>query len=345
MTDFRTAASVEDIVAEMSKVVVGQHRVIERMVVCLLARGHCLLESVPGLAKTLAVDTLSKTVGGTFARVQFTPDLLPSDITGTRVYRGSSERFDVELGPIFVNFLLADEINRAPAKVQSALLEVMAEHQVTIGGITHQVPDPFLVMATMNPIESEGVYQLPDAQRDRFLMKVVLGYPSHHEEMSIVERMTVRAPQASQVLDLESLRQLQDRTDAVAVDHSVVRYAVDLVHATRDPARHHLADLVPYVAVGVSPRASIGLIRAAKALAVVRGRTYATPQDVFEVAPEVLRHRLGLSYEALARDVGVEQVLQRILSTVPAAFVQPPNWQAPANGTAAPGLPVVGGAA
>lgn len=329
MTDFRTAASVEDVLNEMSKVIVGQHRVIERMAVCLLARGHCLLESVPGLAKTLAVETMARTVGGTFARVQFTPDLLPSDITGTRVYRGSTERFDVELGPIFVNFLLADEINRAPAKVQSALLEVMAEHQVTIGGITHQVPEPFLVMATMNPIESEGVYQLPDAQRDRFLMKVVLGYPSHHEEIEIVERMAVRAPKAEMVIDLESLRGLQRRTDEVTVDQSVTRYAVDLVHATRDPARHQLADIVPYVAVGVSPRASLGLVRAAKALAVVRGRTYATPQDVFDIAPEVLRHRIGLSYEALARDVNVEQVLQRILATVPAAFVHAPGWQNP----------------
>ena len=334
MTDFHTAATVEDIVTEIGKVVVGQQRVIERMVVCLLARGHCLLESVPGLAKTLSVETLARTVGGTFSRVQFTPDLLPSDITGTRVYRGSQERFDVELGPIFVNFLLADEINRAPAKVQSALLEVMAEHQVTIGGITHPVPEPFLVMATMNPIESEGVYQLPDAQRDRFLMKVVLDYPSHHEEISIVERMAVRSPEATQVLSLDGLRHLQERADAVAVEHSVIRYAVDLVHATRDPARHQLADLVPYIAVGVSPRASIGLIRAAKALAVVRGRTYATPQDVFEVAPEVLRHRMGLSYEALARDVSVEHVVQRILATVPAAFVQPPAWTP--NGPVAP---------
>ncbi len=329
MTDFRTAADVEDVLREMSTVVVGQQRVIERMVVCLLARGHCLLESVPGLAKTLAVETLARTVGGTFARVQFTPDLLPSDITGTRVYRGSQERFDVELGPIFVNFLLADEINRAPAKVQSALLEVMAEHQVTIGGITHRVPEPFLVMATMNPIESEGVYQLPDAQRDRFLMKVVLDYPSHHEEIAIVDRMTVRAPTARTVLDLEQLRLLQQRTDAVLVEPAVVRYAVDLVHATRDPGKHQLNDLVPYVAVGVSPRASLGLVRAAKALAVVRGRTYATPQDVFDIAPEVLRHRIGLSYEALARDIGVEQVVQRILSTVPAAFVTSPGWQAP----------------
>jgi MoxR-like ATPase len=312
------------LIAEMRKVIVGQERVIERMLVCLLARGHCLLESVPGLAKTLSVETLARAVGGSFARIQFTPDLLPSDITGTRVYRGSTERFDVELGPIFVNFLLADEINRAPAKVQSALLEVMAEQQVTIGGVTHKVPTPLLVMATQNPIESEGVYQLPDAQRDRFLMKVVLGYPAHHEELAIVERMTVSPPRAEQVLDLSGLQALQTAADAVAVDPSVSRYAVDLVHATRSPLQFNLGDLAPLIAVGVSPRASIGLVRAAKALAVMHGRRYTTPQDVFEVAPEVLRHRISLSYEALAREVSVEHVLHRVLSTVPAAFVQPP---------------------
>jgi MoxR-like ATPase len=298
------------------------------MVVCLLARGHCLLESVPGLAKTLAVETLATTVGGTFARVQFTPDLLPSDITGTRVYRASSEQFDIELGPIFVNFLLADEINRAPAKVQSALLEVMAEQQVTIGGKTHQVPRPFLVMATQNPIESEGVYQLPDAQRDRFLMKVTLPYPTLDEELAIVERMAVRTPDVSQIIDLETLRNLQIATDAVVVDRSVQRYAVDLVNATRNPQAYHLSDLAGVLAIGASPRASLGLVRGAKALARIRGRSYVTPQDVFEIAPEVLRHRLVLSYDAMARDLNVEHVLHRILSTVPAAWVQ-----APANGT------------
>ncbi len=329
MHDTEMAGTVERLLVEIRKVIVGQQRPIERMLVCLLARGHCLLESVPGLAKTLAVETLARTVGGTFARVQFTPDLLPSDITGTRVYRGSQERFDVELGPVFVNFLLTDEINRAPAKVQSALLEVMAELQVTIGGTTYPVPRPFLVMATQNPIESEGVYQLPDAQRDRFLMKVQLGYPTQDEELAIIERMAVRPPTPDQVIDLAGLQRLQAATDAVTVDRSVTRYAVDLVHATRNPTGYHLGDIAPMLAMGASPRASLGLVRGAKALALIRGRTYATPQDVFEIAPEVLRHRLVLTYDALARDISVEHVLQRLLSTVPAAWVQTPTLQAP----------------
>jgi MoxR-like ATPase len=336
-TDPATAVVVERLFFELRKVIVGQQRLLERMLVCLLARGHCLLESVPGLAKTLAAETLADAVGGTFARVQFTPDLLPSDIIGTRVFRSSSESFDVELGPIFVNFLLADEINRAPAKVQSALLEVMAEQQVTIGGRTFQVPQPFLVMATQNPIESEGVYQLPEAQRDRFMMKVVLGYPSRDEEVAIVDRMVVAAPVPEQVLDVETLQGLQTRADAVFVDASVVRYAVDLVRATREPGKHHLADLEPLLALGASPRASLSLVRGAKALALLRGRTYATPQDVFEIAPEVLRHRLVLTYDALAQDVTVDHVLQRLLSVVPAAWVSP---RAPGNGaTVGPGVP------
>ena len=235
MDDARTAETVERIFFELRKVIVGQTRLLERLLVGLLARGHCLLESVPGLAKTLAAETLANVVGGTFARIQFTPDLLPSDIVGTRIYRGSSERFDVELGPVFVNFLLTDEINRAPAKVQSALLEVMQEHQVTIGGITHPVPDPFFVVATQNPIESEGVYQLPDAQRDRFMMKVVLDHPTPQEELVILDRMAVNPPTAGQVVDLDGLIGLQRRSDRVFVDRSVAQYAVDLVQATRNP--------------------------------------------------------------------------------------------------------------
>ena len=321
------ATTIERLLVEMRTVIVGQQRPLERMLVCMLARGHCLLESVPGLAKTLAIETLAKTVGGTFARIQFTPDLLPSDITGTRVYRGSSERFDVELGPVFVNFLLTDEINRAPAKVQSALLEVMAEQQVSIGGTTYPVPTPFVVMATQNPIESDGVYQLPDAQRDRFLMKVTLGYPDHAEEISIVERMAVSEPEPRQIIDLAQLVELQRKCDEVLVDRSVLRYAVDLVHATRDPEAHQLADLAPLLAIGASPRATLGLIRAAKALAAMRGRSYASPQDVFEVAPEILRHRLVLTYDALAREVSVEHVLQRLMATVPAAWVHPGRAQ------------------
>src|SRR5215212_6549122 len=275
MDDAKTAETVERIFFELRKVIVGQGRLLERMLVGLLARGHCLLESVPGLAKTLAAETLADVVGGSFARIQFTPDLLPSDIVGTRIYRGSSERFDVELGPVFVNFLLTDEINRAPAKVQSALLEVMQEHQVTIGGVTHPVPDPFFVVATQNPIESEGVYQLPDAQRDRFMMKIVLDHPSAHEEM---------------VIELEGLKDLQRKADAVFVDRSVSQYAVDLVQATRNPEMFGLGELKPSIGLGASPRASLNLVKGARALGLIRGRTYATPQDVFDVAPEVMRH-------------------------------------------------------
>jgi MoxR-like ATPase len=326
MDDVRTAQEVERIFFELRRVIVGQSRLLERLLVCLLARGHCLLESVPGLAKTLAAETLARVTGGSFARVQFTPDLLPSDIVGTRIYRGSSERFDVELGPVFVNFLLADEINRAPAKVQSALLEVMAEGQVTIGGITHRVPHPFFVVATQNPIESEGVYQLPDAQRDRFMMKVVLEHPSVAEEMVILDRMAVAPPQPERVMDLGGLVRLQRKCDQVFVDRTVAQYAVDLVHATREPAGHGVAELAPSIALGVSPRATLSLVRGARAIALVRGRTYTTPQDVFDIAPEVLRHRLLLTYDALARDIAVDEIVNRILATVPATWVSPkPN--------------------
>ncbi|NIR39012.1 MAG: MoxR family ATPase [Actinobacteria bacterium] len=296
---------------------------MERLLVALVAGGHCLLEGPPGLAKTLAVHTLADTTGGTFHRIQFTPDLLPADIVGTRIYRSSSEEFDVELGPVFANFVLADEINRAPAKVQSALLEVMAEHQVTIGGETFEVPSPFLVLATQNPIESEGVYALPEAQRDRFLMKVVIDYPSPTEELEIVRRMGADPPTAAQVLDPESVLELQRRAEHVIVDQGTLDYAVNLVIATRDPASHGVPDLVEMIDYGASPRATLGLVAAGRALALLRGRDYAVPQDVFDVAPDVLRHRLVLSYEALAREMDVEQVLNRILSTVPAPMVSP----------------------
>jgi MoxR-like ATPase len=326
MDDAATAGTVERIFFELRKVIVGQSRLLERMLVGLLSKGHCLLESVPGLAKTLAAETLANVVGGTFARIQFTPDLLPSDIVGTRIYRGSTEKFDVELGPVFVNFLLTDEINRAPAKVQSALLEVMQERQVTIAGITHPVPNPFFVVATQNPIESEGVYQLPDAQRDRFMMKVVMDHPSAAEELVILDRMAVNPPVADQVIDLDELIGLQRRCDEVFVDRSVAQYAVDLVQATRYPSVFGLGDLSPSIALGASPRASLNLVRGARALAVIRGRTYATPQDVFDVAPEVLRHRLLLTYDALARDITPDHLVNRILSTVPATWVSPkPN--------------------
>ena len=318
-----TAANIEKVFFELRKVIVGQPRMLERILVGLLARGHCLLESVPGLAKTLAAETLARVTGGSFARIQFTPDLLPSDIVGTRVYRVSSEKFDVELGPIFVNFLLTDEINRAPAKVQSALLEVMAEQQVTIGGVTHKVPKPFFVIATQNPIESEGVYQLPDAQRDRFMMKILLTYPTPDEEMVILDRMAVNPPQPEQIIDLAGLQRLQGCADLVFIDRTVQQYAVDLVQASRHPDRVGMADLTSMIALGASPRATLALVRGAKALAMLRGRTYATPQDVFDLAPEVLRHRMVLTYDALARDVTVEHILHRLLSTVPATRVSP----------------------
>jgi MoxR-like ATPase len=316
-------AMLEQAVFEIKKVIVGQDRAIERLMVCLLARGHALLEGVPGLAKTLAAETLSTVVSGSYTRLQFTPDLLPADITGTRIYRASTETFDVELGPIFANFVLADEINRAPAKVQSALLEVMAEHHVSIGGRTFDVPTPFLVLATQNPIESEGVYPLPEAQRDRFLMKIVIGYPSPAEEVEIVHRMGVNPPHAEPVLSLDDLLALQAMADDVYVDHGVVEYAVSLVLATRTPGHYGLPELDELIAYGGSPRASLGLIAGARALALLRGRTYALPQDIYDVAPDVLRHRLVLSYEALAQGLSVDQVLTRLLSTVPAPRVAP----------------------
>ena len=317
------AADLERLLFELKKVIVGQDRPIERMLTCLLAGGHCLLESVPGLAKTLSVETLASSVGGSFSRIQFTPDLLPADLIGTRIYRASTEKFDVELGPVFANFVLADEINRAPAKVQSALLEVMAEHQVTIGGKRHEAPDPFLVLATQNPIESEGVYPLPEAQRDRFLMKVVIDYPSPAEEVEIVQRMGTNPPKASQALSLEQVKQLQQAVDNVFVDRSVLEYAVNLVLCTRTPENFGLPELRSYIELGASPRASLGLIRGGRALALLRGRTYLTPQDVFDVAPEVMRHRMLLSYEALAQDIDVEQILARVLGTVPAPRLSP----------------------
>jgi MoxR-like ATPase len=318
------ATLLEQALFEVKKVIVGQDRLVERLIVALLARGHVLLEGLPGLAKTLAAETLATVVGGTFARIQFTPDLLPADITGTRIYRASTERFDVELGPVFVNLLLADEINRAPAKVQSALLEVMAEHQVSIGGTTYPVPEPFLVVATQNPIESDGVYPLPEAQRDRFLMKVVIDHPSPTEELEIVRRMGVDPPVPDERITLGDLSRLQRAAaTSIYVDRGVQEYAVDLVVATRDPARFGLADLRPLLAYGASPRASLGLVAAARALALLRRRSYALPQDVFDVAPEVLGHRLVLSYEALAQGIEVDHVLNRLLATVPAARITP----------------------
>jgi MoxR-like ATPase len=338
MTATLTAADVEAASArlertlfEVKKVIVGQDRMVERLLVCLLARGHCLLEGVPGLAKTLAAETLAATVRGAFARIQFTPDLMPSDLVGTRIYRPSSERFDVELGPVFANFILADEINRAPAKVQSALLEVMAERQVSIAGITHAVPEPFLVLATQNPIESEGVYALPEAQRDRFLLKVQIGYPTPMEELEIVRRMGVDPPSPEPALDVDELLELQRLADAVYVDPAVTWYAVSLVFATRNPTEQGFDDLAPLVAFGASPRATLGLVAGARALALVRGRTYVLPQDVYDIAPEVLRHRVVLSYEALADGIEADHIVERILTAIPLPRVSPGQDRDPAG--------------
>ncbi|CAN5259286.1 MoxR family ATPase [soil metagenome] len=317
------ATLIERTMFEIKRVIVGQDRMIERMLVCLLARGHVLIEGVPGVAKTLAVETLARTVGGSFARLQFTPDLVPADIVGTRVYRQGAEHFDTELGPVFANFVLTDEINRAPAKVQSALLEVMAEQQVSIGGRTYPVPLPFLVLATQNPIESEGVYPLPEAQRDRFLMKIVVDYPSVEEEREIVYRMGVDPPSAQQVLDTEMLLRLQGAANRVFVHHALVDYVVRLVVATRHPGEHGMPDVAGWVSYGASPRASLGLIAAARALALVRGRDYVLPQDVLDIAPDVLRHRLVLSYDALADGVPLEHIVKRVLQTIPLPQVTP----------------------
>jgi MoxR-like ATPase len=330
----RPQTPLEETMFEIKRVIVGQNRMIERIVVCLISRGHVLLEGAPGLAKTLAVETLANVAGGSFNRIQFTPDLLPADIVGTRIYRGSTETFDTELGPIMANFVLADEINRAPAKVQSALLEAMAEHQVSIGGETYETPDPFLVLATQNPIESEGVYPLPEAQRDRFLMKVVVDYPSPAEEVEIVQRMGVSPPTPTQVLDLEKLRDLQTAADSVFIDRSVIDYAVSLTLATRDPAAYGMAELDELISYGASPRASLGLVAAGRSLAMMRGRSYVLPQDVFDVAPEILRHRVVLSYEALAQDLSTDHIVATVLSTVPAPRIAPSQDPATYGGAA-----------
>jgi MoxR-like ATPase len=317
------ATALERVLFEVKRVIVGQERLVERMIVSLLAQGHCLLEGVPGVAKTLAVETLARTVSGSFARLQFTPDLVPSDIVGTRIYRPGAESFDTELGPIMANFVLADEINRAPAKVQSALLEVMAERHVTIGGRRYDVPNPFLVLATQNPIESEGVYPLPEAQRDRFLMKIPVDYPSAAEEREIIYRMGVAPPQANPVLSTDELMRLQAATGRVFVHHAIVDYVVRLVLATRNPQQYALNDVAQWVSYGASPRASLGLVAAGRALALMRGRDYVLPQDVLDVAIDVLAHRLVLSYDAIADGVPAAHAIRRILQAVPLPQVSP----------------------
>jgi len=311
------AALLEAARYEVKKVVVGQDHAIDRLLVCLLAGGHCLLEGVPGLAKTLTVQTMAAVMGGNFARIQFTPDLVPSDIIGTRIYRASTEAFDLELGPIFANFVLADEINRAPAKVQSALLEVMAEGHVTLGGQTVPAPRPFLVLATQNPIESEGVYPLPEAQQDRFLMKLLIDYPSYGEELEIVRRMSGEVAQVQPVLSAEELVRLQRAAAGVYVDPAVADYAVRVVLATRQAETFGVEGVAPYIAYGASPRASLGLVVAARALALLSGRAFALPEDVATLACDLLRHRLVLSYEALAAGVGADELIGRVLAQVP----------------------------
>jgi MoxR-like ATPase len=313
-----TAALMERILYEVKRVVVGQDRFLERVMVALLAQGHLLVEGVPGLAKTLTVKTLARTVRGSFKRIQFTPDLVPADLVGTRIFNQKTGEFGTSLGPVFANLLLADEINRAPAKVQSALLEVMQERQVTIAGETHKVPDPFVVMATQNPIETEGTYPLPEAQVDRFMMKVLVDYPTEEEEFVIAERVTGQPVDLSAVTDTHALAALQRECRAVYCDPSLIQYAVKLIGATRNPAKYDLADAAKLITYGASPRATIGLVEGGKALAMMRGRRYVLAEDITDLAHDVLRHRVVLSYEALAEGVTADALIERILKKVPA---------------------------
>ncbi len=312
---------MERVLYEVKKVIVGQDHLLERLIVALLARGHILVEGVPGLAKTMAIKTLADSIGGEFKRIQFTPDLVPADLIGTRIYNQKTGEFNTSLGPVFTNLLLADEINRAPAKVQSALLEVMQEHQVTIGRETFKVPNPFLVLATQNPIETEGTYALPEAQVDRFMLKVLVGYPNSTEEFVIVERMTGALIGAQNVLTTDQLVELQKKADQVYVDPALIEYSVRMVTATRNPKDIGLADLQRYIMYGASPRASINLILTARALAFVRGRSYVLPQDVLDMALDVMRHRLVLSYEALSDNITSDEVLKKILDRIPIPVV------------------------
>jgi MoxR-like ATPase len=309
---------MERILYEVKKVVVGQDHFLERVLVAMLAQGHLLVEGVPGLAKTLTVKTLARTIRGTFRRIQFTPDLVPADLVGTRVYNQKTSEFATSFGPVFTNLLLADEINRAPAKVQSALLEVMQEYQVTIAGESHPVPQPFLVMATQNPIETEGTYPLPEAQVDRFMMKVLVGYPNEAEETVIVNRVTGAPATVTAVATTEQLAELQRECRKGYVDPALVQYAVRLVSATRNPDRFGIANTSKYITYGASPRATIHLVEGARALAYLRNRNYVLPQDVIDIAPDVLRHRLSLSYEALSDALTPDQIILRIMKHIPA---------------------------
>ena len=311
-----TATLMEQVLYEVKRVVVGQDRFLERVMVAILAQGHLLVEGVPGLAKTLTVKTLAGVLQGQFRRIQFTPDLVPADLIGTRIYNQKTGEFSTALGPVFTHLLLADEINRAPAKVQSALLEVMQERQVTIAGQTHYVPEPFLVMATQNPIETEGTYPLPEAQVDRFMMKVLVDYPSDEEEFVIAQRVTGPRIEVSPVASMEQLAALQRECRRVYVDPALTQYAVKLVAATRRPADVGLKELAPMLSFGASPRATIGLIEGAKALAMMRGRAYALPEDMSDLAADVLRHRLVLSYEALSEGLSADQIVLRLMGKV-----------------------------
>ena len=316
-----TAELMEKILYEVKRVVVGQDRFLERVMVAILAQGHLLVEGVPGLAKTLTIKTLANTIRGNFKRIQFTPDLVPADLVGTRIYNQKTGEFGTSLGPVFTNLLLADEINRAPAKVQSALLEVMQERQVTIAGETHHVPEPFLVMATQNPIETEGTYPLPEAQVDRFMMKVLVDYPSDEEEFVIVQRVTGPAVSANPVATTAQLAALQAACRSVYVDPSLITYAVKLVSATRNPDKHGLKELQRFITYGASPRATINLTEAARALAMLRGRTYVLPEDMSDLVPDVFRHRLVLSYEALSDGLSADAIIGKIMARI----VAPPK--------------------
>src|SRR2546427_1617452 len=308
---------MERVLYEVKKVIVGQDHLLERLIVALLARGHVLVEGVPGLAKTMAIKTLADAIGGEFKRIQFTPDLVPADLIGTRIYNQKTGEFNTSLGPVFTNLLLADEINRAPAKVQSALLEVMQERQVTIGHTSYPVPDPFLVMATQNPIESEGTYPLPEAQIDRFMLKVLIDYPEHDEELTIVQRQLVAAPELRQALSLEDLQSLQQAVFDVYVDPALVSYAVGIATVTREPAAHGVGNLKDFIAFGASPRGPISLVQASRALALVRGRDYVLAEDLQVLAKDALRHRLVLTYQALAEEVTADAILEKVLAAVP----------------------------
>ena len=328
----QTAELMERVLYEVKRVVVGQDRFLERVLIAMLAQGHLLVEGVPGLAKTLTVKTLARTMRGSFRRIQFTPDLVPADLVGTRIYNQKTGDFGTSLGPVFANLLLADEINRAPAKVQSALLEVMQERQVTIAGDTHHVPEPFVVMATQNPIETEGTYPLPEAQVDRFMMKVLVDYPTEEEEFVIAQRVTGPSTEVQAVCDTQALQALQKECRAVYVDPSLIQYAVKLVSATRSPERYELPDLAKYLTFGASPRATIGLVEGSRALALLRGRRYALPEDMVDLVPDVLRHRMVLSYEALADNITADQIVQRVMQKV--AVPDKPMAHAHENGNA-----------